>query len=960
LRLDLTNECLWCGARAIPLRPKTFAVLRYLAEHPGQLVTQEALLDAVWPNTAVGAGGLMVCIRELRRALGDDAKAPRFIETVHRRGYRFIGSLRVTACFSPSPPPLLMGRETELEHLHRWLDKALERVRQVVFVTGEAGLGKTTLVDAFAEAASRWGKLWIGRGQCIEHYGAGEAYMPVLEALGRLCREPGGQDLVALLARQAPTWLVQMPGLLSGADLEALQRRVLGATRERMLRELAEAIEVLTAERPLVLVLEDLHWSDYSTLDLVALLARRQETARLLLLGTYRPEDVLRRGHPLQTVQQELHMHGSCAILPLTFLNEEAIAAYLTARFPGLPLPGRLARFVHQRTDGNPLFMVNVVESWLARGVLVERDGQWVVPVGVEALQAEMPESLRQMLEQQLNRLTPEEQRVVEAGSVAGMDFSAAAVAAGVGQEVVQVEACCASLARRGQLLRVSSERVWPDGTVAGCYSFIHALYQEAVYQRLPVAQRLDLHRRIGERMEAGYGAQGGDIAAELAMHFEQGRDYRRAVTYLQHAADTALRRYAYAEAVDHLTTALRLLQTLPNTPDRVQQELGMQTTLGSALTASRGYGAPEVAHVYSRALELCRQMVDTPQLFSVLRGLSAFYQQRGELQTALALAEQLLTLAQRTHDPALLLRAHQVQGSTLFYLGELSPAHRSLKQGMAGYAPERHRVRAFSSGLNTGVVCLGHAAWTLWSLGYPDQALRQGHAALALAQELSHPHSLVYALHFNGAVHQFRREVQAVQERAEAVLALSAAQGLTFWSAYGTIMRGWALAMQGQWDEGTAQLRQGLDAWRATGAELGQTYFLALQTEVCKQAGQIEAGLATLAEALAAVDRTGERFYEAELHRLKGELLLAQAGHGQPSEAAEACFQQALDVARCHQAKSLELRAAISLGRLWQQQGKRDAAHLLLAEVYGWFTEGFDTADLCEARALLAELSRP
>ena len=266
VRLDLANECLWRETQAIPLRPKTFGVLCYLVEHPGQLVSKAALLDAVWSGTAVGDGGLMVCIRELRRALEDDARAPRFIETVHRRGYRFIGHLPMVshpsllrAALSNGSAVSLIGREAEMAQLHRWLEQALHGRRQVVFVTGEAGLGKTTLVEAFVETASHHGDLWLGRGQCIEHYGAGEAYMPVLAALGRLCRAAGGEELVALLTQHAPTWLVQMPGLLSTADLETLQHRVVGATRERMLRELAEAIEVLTAAKPLVLVLEDLH-----------------------------------------------------------------------------------------------------------------------------------------------------------------------------------------------------------------------------------------------------------------------------------------------------------------------------------------------------------------------------------------------------------------------------------------------------------------------------------------------------------------------------------------------------------------------------------------------------------------------------------------------------------------------------------------------------------------------------
>ena len=526
--LDLANERLWCGDQALPLRPKTFALLRYLVAHPRQLLTKAALLEALWPGMMVSEVVLSVCIRELRQVLGDDAKAPRFIETVHRRGHCFIGHLPTvppSAFPPPSPslhtlPPLLPGRETELEALQRGLATALTGVRQLLFVTGEAGLGKTTLVDGFLTAAERHGPLWIGRGQCLEHYGAGEAYLPILEAVERLCRGPSDLDIVEILRHQAPTWLVQMPGLVRPAELEGLQRWVLGTTQARMLRELAEALNVLTAARPLVLVLEDLHWSDYATLDVLAALARRREPARLLVLGTYRPPDALRRGHPLQTVQHELHLHGQCAELALTFLTEAAVADYLAARFPAAHFPAGLARLVHQRTEGNPLFMVNVVEDWVRRGWLAQVHEHWTLRAELAALAGSVPESLRQMLEQQLDRLSPGEQRVLAVGSVAGATFSAAAVAAGLNAEVVQVEEWCTNLARRRQWLEACGEQHWPDGTVAGGYRFTYALYQEVAYTRLTAARRVEVHRRIGTRLEAGSGAQARQIAAELAGAF--------------------------------------------------------------------------------------------------------------------------------------------------------------------------------------------------------------------------------------------------------------------------------------------------------------------------------------------------------------------------------------------------------------------------------------------------------
>jgi predicted ATPase/type II secretory pathway predicted ATPase ExeA len=948
------------------------------------MVTKAAILDAVWPDITVGEGGLMVCMHELRRALGDDPKAPRFIETMPRRGYRFIGHIplmRHPGCLSPQSsslgPVAPVGREGEMAYLHERLERALRGARQVVFVTGEAGLGKTTLVDAFVEAVGRDRRLWVGRGQCIEHYGAGEAYMPVLEAFGGLGREPEGQQLVQCLAELAPTWLIQMAGLLSAADLEALQRQVMGATRERMLRELAAAIEVLTGARPLVLVLEDLHWSDYSTLDLLAMLGRRREPARLLVLGTYRPEDVLRQAHPLQTVQHELYIHGRCETLPLTFLTEAAIAAYLTGRFPGLPLTEKLARFVHQRTDGNPLFMVNVVETWLAQGVLVERDGQWTLPAGFEALSPGVPESLRQMIAQRLDRLSAEHQRVVEAASVAGVEFSAAAVAPALSQEVAWSEACCAYLARQGQLLRLSGERAWPDGTVATCYSFIHALYQEVVYNQVPAAQRVNLHLRIGEALEAGYGVQAGDIAAELAMHFERGLDARRAVTYLQQAADNALRRYANREAIEHLSKGLALMHTLPETPERTQEELDLLIALGPALMAARGYGALEVERTYAQALTLCQHVGEISQLFPVLVGLQRFYLLRAELQTARELGERLLTMAQSAQNVALLLTAHYRHGPLLVFQGEFALAREHLEYGITLYDAQRSRSHIFLHGDDAGVGCLSYLALALWFLGFADQALERMHAALAKARELAHPFSLAYALIAAAWFHQYRLEPQATQTYAEEAVALSHQHGIPLREAQGTVMRGWALTAQGLREEGIARMHQGLEAFRATGAELNRTYYLLLLAEAYGNGGKLDAGLRALTDALAGVHSGRERWWEAELHRLEGELVLQRIstaglksapvrtgatvnehGHAPAQAESEACFRQALNIARHQQAKSLELRAAVSLSRLWQQQGKCDAARELLAEVYSWFTEGFETTDLRAAGALLSELS--
>jgi predicted ATPase len=445
-----------------------------------------------------------------------------------------------------------------------------------------------------------------------------------------------------------------------------------------------------------------------------------------------------------------------------------------------------------------------------------------------------------------------------------------------------------------------------------------------------------------------------------LAHHYTEAGLVGQAVPYWQRAGQRALQRSANVEAIRHLTKGLDLLQPLPNTPEHARQELTFQITLGAALVVTRGYAAPEVAQAYTRARELCQQLGEIPQLFPVLWGLWNFYLGR-ELRMACELAEQLLSLAQRVQDPVLLLEAHDALGQTFSCLGELAPARPHLEKVIALYDRQQHHSLAFLyGGEDPGVTCLYHAARILWSLGYQEQALGRSHEALTLAQELSHPNSLAIALGVAAMVHHHRREGQAAQERAEALIKLATEQEAPYWVGYGTALRGWALAEQGQEDEGIAQVRRGIAIWQETGTEIGRTYFLALLAEAYGKAGQADKGLAALADAPASVEKTGDRRWEAELYRLRGELMLAQSRVQRVEsrvKEAEECFHKAIEIAHKQQAKSLELRAATSLARFWQQQGKTKEAHEMLSGIYGWFTEGFDTKDLQEAKALIDSL---
>jgi predicted ATPase len=588
----------------------------------------------------------------------------------------------------------------------------------------------------------------------------------------------------------------------------------------------------------------------------------------------------------------------------------------------------------------------------LESGLLQEREDHYELTGPLPLLA--IPTTLYDSLMARLDRLATVKS-LAQLGATLGREFSYALLQA--------VSPWDEETLQRGLHQLVEAELLYQRGLPPqATYLFKHALIQDAAYQSLLRSTRQQYHLCIAQVLETQF-LQTVAMQPELvAHHYTQASLSAQAIPYWQRAGQHALERSANLEALAHLTKGLELLATLPDTPERTQQELIVQTTLGPALMNTKGQAAPEVLQAYARARELCQQVGETPQLFQVLRGLWYFYLHRVELRTARELGEYLLTLAQHIGDSALLLEAHYALGNTLNYLGEFAAAQAHFAQGIALYDPQRHRTHAFRYGQDPGVMCRAYSAVTLWCLGYPDQALQRTHEALMLARELAHPFSLGNALFFAAWVAHFRWEGPLTQELAEAVIGLGSEQGFTVIIAGGTIFRGWALVAQGRTpvaglgqEEGMAQLQQGLAAWRATGAEVLRPYGLALLAEAYAKVGQPEAGLSLMAEALAVANDKGECRWDAELYRLKGEILLVHSAEHHAE--AETCFRQALAVARRQQAKSWELRVAMSLARLWQGQGKHAEARQVLAPIYDWFTEGFDMADLREAKRLLEAL---
>jgi predicted ATPase len=876
----------------------------------------------------------------------------------------------------------LVGRQQEVGLLlERWA-QVKEGLGQVVWLSGEAGIGKSRLVQVLKDHVANEPHLrWECR--CSPYY-QNSAFYPLIDLFQRALRltsddahddklrkleaalalapsPPMGERVEvrgldwqhapsltpALSQREREERLEMVPLFAALLSLPLPERYpALTMPRQQQKQKTMEAVlrvlQTLAARQPVLFIVEDLHWGDPSTLELLSLLIDQGPTARILTLLVFRPE-----------FRPPWGFRAHVTPMTLTRLPHQQTEALVERVVGGKGLPAEVRQQIVTKTDGVPLFVEELTKMVLESGLLRERGGAYELTGPLPSLA--IPATLHDSLMARLDRLATVKE-VAQLGATLGRTFS---------YDLLQAVAPWDEATLQHALARlVEAELLYQRGLPpAATYLFKHALIQEAAYQSVLKSRRQQAHQRIAQVLVEQFPDTAQTQPELLAHHYTEAGLAAQAVPNWQRAGQRAVERSANVEAVAHLTNGLEVLATLPDTPERAQQELAIQTTLGPALMVSKGIGASEVLHAYTRARELCQQVGETPQLFQVLRGLWWFYLMRLELQTARELGEQLLTLAQQVGDPALLLEAHYTLGNTLNYLGEFAAAQAHLAQGIALYDPQQHHAHAFRYGHDPGVICRTYAAVTLWWLGYPDQALQRSHEALTRARELAHPFSLVSALLFAAWLHHLRREWPLTHERAEALIALATEQGSAQFVAGGTIFRGCALAErepapgagQGQVEAGMAQMQQGLAAWRATGAEVLRPYGLALLAEASAKVGQVEEGLTLLAEALALTNDKGERRWEAELHRLQGELLLARSAEHDME--AETCFRQALDVARRQQAKSWELRAAMSLSRLWQRQGKYDEARQLLAEIYGWFTEGFDTADLQEARILLDQL---
>ncbi len=947
-------------------------------QHPFNAATQIGLLHAITAqmpqppsrlNPEIPAALETLILRMLEKDAGRRPTAREVDQSLNEfAGQHDSGRLQRAA--KPAGSRHTVGREKERAELRSGFTSVLNGRGLLLCVTGEPGIGKTTLVEDFLTELAAEGQCTIARGRCSERLAGTEAYLPLLEALESLLQSDSvptnaGPAAARLLKQIAPTWYAQIVPLSGDSEESArVLAELKAASQERMKRELGAFLQEVARLRPLALFFDDLHWADVSTIDLLSFLAGKLDALKVLIVVTYRPSEMLLAKHPFLQIKPDLQAHGVCRELMLEFLNEAEIAQYLALEFPGHRFPAEFPKLIHAKTEGSPLFMADLVRYLRDHSVIAKEESpqdagapSWTLAQTLPDLERELPESVRGMIERKIAQLEPEDRKLLTAASVQGYEFDSAVVEQVLSLEADEVEERLEKLERVFAFVKLTDETEFPNRTLTLRYRFVHVLYQNMLYVSLRATRRATLSREVARTLEGCHGEQRASVANELAALWEAAREYARAAEYVRLAAQQASQVFATQEAAALARRGLTMVGLLPDSRERREQELSLRVVLGNVLVAIKGYAAPEVEQTFSRARELGQQLGETEDLLPALWGLCSLNVARGQFRKALAYGEEFLQLAERLQSPTVVV-GHIRVGIPLYYLGEPEQARDHLQQSASLYTAAQHRFLTWRYGQEPGMNAEVYLSQALWLLGHPDQARAHGLEALRLGREVSHANSQAYALTYAAITYQHCQDWTRVRELTEEAVAFSAEHGLPVWLGVATVLHGWAMVGQGEAAEGIAEMRRGLAIYRSTGAEAYLNYQLCLLAEAYGKAGQAGEGLAVLDKARAVVEKNEERFWEAELYRLKGELLLGAGGVAfEVASGVEACFHQAIEIARRQKAKSLELRAVMSLSRWWRQQGKSAEARQMLAGIYGWFTEGFDTRDLKDAKALLEEL---
>jgi DNA-binding winged helix-turn-helix (wHTH) protein len=916
-RLDPDEDRLWRGETPVTVRRKPLAILRHLVTHAHRLVTHDELILHVWRGAMVSESAMRSHVHELRQALGDGV-----IETVIGRGYRFIAKLAdedPVAPPEPAPTPAveivlaadhhIVGRDAELDALRAAFARADAGHRQLCFVTGEPGIGKTTLIDRFlAELAARPDVVAV-RGQCIEQHGTPEAYLAVIDMFTRLRRSAAGDRVVATLIRHAPTFVAQTPHLVPDDQLGEVLRRARGGSDARLVRELSEALEALAADHTLVVVVEDLQWSDVATIDLLAQLGQRRDRARLLVVGTSRHAEAHTVTHPLNRVMLGLVTRAGAHEVPLARIAPDAIRRFVELRFPDHAFPAALIDVIDRITAGTPLFVVHILDDLVARKLIEQRDGRWELAARLDDVAAHRPDTVKQMIDIQLDRLAPEEQRVLEAAATVGLELSTALVAAALELPIERVDEVCADLARRGLFLRRDGLDEWPDGAVSSRYRVTHGLVQEVCHARSAPARRQRWHRIVAERLEAAYGDRAGEIASVLASHYHQGQVPARAVHHYMAAGAQAVQRFAMRDAMTLYARALDLLFRTPDGGARDALEVQIHAAMAPGLLRVPGLAIADCIAALERMAVLAAALDDAPRRAEALLNLSALHTLAGHYARGGEVCDELERLVPRAElAPGLAALHAAVRGTNDFWRGRVAGARLHWGRLTTGELGVEGVTVGLLGPTDRNAISFAYVAMVDWLEGDPERAVDTSDRGIAIATAAGDPYQLGAALCYAGRLRFLRGDPPAqIQALAERVLADA---GAVAWHAQAAVLADWARGTQAPLD--AAELAGLERAFRERLAHypMGATIIGLPVVDALRRSGRAAAAL--VEELIGFAGERGEHAFLAELYRVRGALVEA----GDPAAAA-AAYRGAVDHARSLGLVGLERRAAADLARL-------------------------------------------
>lgn len=946
--LDEANACLLRNGKAVALAPTPFNLLCALARQPGALLTKDALLDTVWGHQFVSESVLKTAISDLRTALGDNPREPRFIETVSRRGYRFIAvpaaarsgpplaatatTTAVEVAAGPRPSASFIGRADASARLQQGWDQACSGERAVVWIAGEPGIGKTTLIEHFVASL---GGVACARGQCVEHYGTGEPYLPVLEALAELCRSD--RTLSALLRTVAPTWLLQLPWLSTAEERDALRRELAGVGPDRMLREMAELLDRYTEQRPLLLVTEDLHWSDRATIQLIDYVARRRGHARLMWLSSFRLAEVIALDHPLNPLRHELRLQRLCQEVVLDPFSETEVADCIAQRSASLARDEAFVRALHERTDGVPLFVSSVITE------VMDRTAD---DTAVEARLAAVavPENLAAIIDHYIARLGSEPRALLAAAAVCGVEFRVDTLALALERDVASVAHACEELVREHVWL-TAPRAAEGDEAAEPPYAFRHALFRQVLYDRTAPSARTHLHRKVGAALELERSAGVPVAAAELAMHFDRGRQPMTALRYYAEAAEAALLHFSPASCLSHTERALALLQPAPEGEERNALEIVVATLHGVAAFQSLGVGN-ETRNAFERAYALLQGLPEHAMRGRLLHGFGYVLSLRGEYALALAVAQRAEALASESNDPVLMLAACIVHGEVHQLQGRPQAALAWIERGLATAEPLDLAAREIFVA-DPQVTLLGMLAIEFMHRGLVEQARAHVQRSHDRARELRQPMTQLVASWHEALLEVRLGNVKRVAALADEMQALvnefSLAQGRTACRWY----RGWAEALNGAPLEGHRRIREACEENARLGMRSGASEVLGYAAQALLLAGDWDAAQAQLQEALQVADELAERVYLPQLWLLEATIARAQGR----ADAGAASVRRAIEEARVQEAPWLELLALVDL---CEHHEAAVAERSALAMLVDRLPEAGDTAPVRRAQAIL------